>query len=117
MLKRERRWPLVFLLTVLAGCAAPPPPPPTSIAVVKPTDSAPFDRAFTWRPVEGATAYHVVVFNAAGERTFEVRDLTTAGVTVAKDVFLAPGRYSWLVRALKDGQPLLESAVTKFEIK
>ena len=78
---------------------------------------APFDRTFSWRPVDGATTYHLVVFNGAGERAFEVRDLKTAGVSVAASVFLAPGPYSWQVRAFKDGQQLLESAVTKFEIK
>lgn len=118
MVARRHRWWVAGLLAgVLAGCAAAPAPPPTAIEVVKPTPTAPFDRTFSWRPVDGATAYHVVVFNGAGERSFEVRDLTTAGVAVAKDVFLAPGPYSWQVRALKDGQQLLESAVTPFEIK
>jgi hypothetical protein len=115
MLMRRREWVMAVLLA-LAGCAAPPPAP-TSIEVVKPTATAPFDRTFSWRPVDGATTYHLVVFNAAGERAFEVRDLKTAGVSVAASVFLAPGPYSWQVRAFRDGQQLLESAVTKFEIK
>lgn len=118
MVERKRRWWVTGLLAaILAGCAAAPPPPPTSIEVVKPTSTAPFDRTFSWRPVTGATTYHVVVFNGAGERAFEVRDLKTAAVAVAKDVYLAPGPYSWQVRAFKDGQQLLESAVTPFEIK
>jgi hypothetical protein len=116
--QRGRRWWLAGVLaSVLAGCAAAPPPPPTSIEVVKPTASTPFDRTFSWRPVDGASTYHVVVYNGAGDRTFEVRDLKTAGVAVAKDVWLAPGPYSWQVRAFKDGQQLLESPLTKFEIK
>ena len=113
---RRRWWPLVFLLT-LDGCAAALPPAPPSIEVVKPTATVPFDRTFAWRPVDGASAYHLVVFNGAGERAFEVRDLKTAGVSVAASVFLAPGPYSWQVRAFKDGQQILESAVTKFEIE
>jgi hypothetical protein len=114
---RDRWWLAALVVTALGGCAAAPPPASTAIEVVKPTPTAPFDRTFSWRPVDGATAYHVVVFNGAGERTFEVRDLKTAGVAVAKDVWLAPGPYSWQVRAFKDGQQLLESAVTPFEIK
>ena len=118
MVERKHRGGVAGLLAgVLAGCAAAPPPPPTAIEVVKPTATAPFDRTFSWRPVDGATAYHVVVFDGAGDRAFEVRDLKTAAVAVAKSVFLAPGPYSWQVRAFKDGQQLLESAVTPFEIK
>jgi hypothetical protein len=109
-------WLGVLMVMGLAACGAAPPAP-TAIEVVKPTAAAPFDRTFSWRPVPGATAYHVVVFDGAGQRAFEVRDLKTAGVAVAKDVWLAPGPYSWQVRALKDGQQLLESVVTTFEIK
>ena len=90
---------------------------PQSIEVVKPTATVPFDRTFMWRPVNGATNYRVIVYNAAGERSFEVHDVRGTAVAVAKTVGLAPGEYSWQVIALKDGVDLTQSARTNFTIK
>jgi hypothetical protein len=90
---------------------------PQPIEVVKPTATLPFDRTFTWRPVDGATNYRVVVYNAAGERSFEVHDVRGTSVAVAKTVALIPGEYSWQVIAVKDGADLTQSTRTTFTIK
>jgi hypothetical protein len=92
-------------------------PTPQPIAVVKPTTAAPFDRTFSWRAVDDATNYRVIVFNAEGERSFEVRDIRGTAVALAESVNLAPGQYSWQVIALKDGVELTQSARTDFTIK
>jgi hypothetical protein len=102
------------------GCAfgsSSGPSEPQPIEVVKPTPTVPFDRTFTWRPVDGATNYRVIVYNAAGDRSFEVHDVRGTAVAVAKTVDLAPGEYSWQVIALKDGVDLTQSARTNFTIK
>lgn len=95
------------------GTAGPAPP----IVVVKPTPDVPFDRAFSWRPVEGATSYRVVVFNSAGERSFEVRDVRGTSVALAESVVLPSGSYSWQVLAFRDGNQVSESVVAPFTLK
>ncbi len=95
-----------------AAGGAPPP-----IVVVKPTPEAPFDRTFSWRPVDGATSYRVVVFNSLGERSFEMRDVRTTAIAIAESVGLPPGRYSWQVVAFREGNQISESVVTPFDLK
>jgi hypothetical protein len=116
------RLALPILALLLAACttkgtdsgAVTSPPP---VEVVKPTAETPFDRVFSWRPVGGATSYRVIVFNSAGERSFEVRDVRGTSVAVAQSVNLLPGRYSWQVQAFRNDQQMSESAVTPFDLK
>jgi 3-dehydroquinate dehydratase len=108
---------MVLSLIGVTACGADGPKAPTQIEVVKPTGTAAFDRTFSWRAVEGATSYRVVVFNSNNERTFEVHDVRGTSVAIAKSVVLIPGPYSWQVVAVRDGATMLESPVTTFEIK
>jgi hypothetical protein len=96
-----------------AGSASGPRP----VTVVKPTAETPFDRTFDWNPIDGATDYRVVVFTDDGERSFEVHDLRTTSVALAKTVTLPAGSYFWQVTALRDGQAVGESARIPFTIK
>lgn len=90
---------------------------PAPVELVKPTGAAPYDRTFAWKAVPGATSYRVVVFDSAGERSFEVRDVKGTSVAVAASVALPAAHYSWQVLAFKADQQISESAVTGFEIK
>jgi hypothetical protein len=90
---------------------------PAPVELVKPTETAPYDRTFAWKPVPGATTYRVIVFNSAGERSFEVRDVKSTSVAVAASVGLPAARYSWQVLAFKADQQISESPVTGFDIK
>jgi hypothetical protein len=106
----------LLLITACSG-GGTPGGKPAPVQLVKPTDTAPYDRTFSWKPVEGATSYRVVVFNSAGERSFEVRDVKGTSVAVAASVGLPSARYSWQVLAFKADQQISESAVTSFDIK
>jgi hypothetical protein len=86
------------------------------IEIVKPTAASPFDRTFSWRAVDGASSYSVAVFRGDGERSFEVRDVKGAGVTLSPTVKLAPGPYLWQVVAMRDGKTIAESPRTPFAI-
>ena len=90
---------------------------PLQITIVKPTATSPFDRTFDWNEVRGATSYRVAIFTSDGQRSFEVRDLTGTSVALSPAVKLAPGRYSWQVTALRDGQAIAESPLTAFDLK
>jgi uncharacterized protein (DUF2141 family) len=103
------------LAIVAAGCAATDDA--NTITITQPSAEAPFDRTFAWRPVPNVTSYSVVVFTAEGNRTFEVRDLTTAGVKLSEKVQLPPGKYSVQVTALRDGKTVTESPRQEFEIR
>jgi hypothetical protein len=109
----------MLLALVLARCAGGPPADatPPSIEIVKPLSDAAFDRTFAWRPFEKAAGYRVVVFNDAGERSFELRDLRGTSVALAASVVLPPGRYFWQVIALANGVELAQSARTPFTIR
>ena len=87
------------------------------VELVKPTPTVPFDRTFTWRPLDTATTYRVVVFNSAGERSFEVRDVKGTSVALSQSLALPPGEYAWQVVAFRNDQQLSESARTSFSIK
>jgi hypothetical protein len=86
------------------------------IEIVKPTADSPFDRTFSWRPVDGAASYSVAVFRGDGERSFEVRDVKGAGVALSPTVKLAPGPYFWQVIAVRNGETIAESPRTPFAI-
>jgi hypothetical protein len=86
------------------------------MVIVKPTAAGAFDRTFSWRPVDGASSYSVAVFRSDGERSFEVRDVKGAGVTLGPTVKLAPGPYLWQVVAIRDGKTIAESPRTPFAI-
>ena len=87
------------------------------VTLTQPAEGKPFERVFTWRPVKGATAYHLVVYNAEGARAFEVRDLTTAGVKMSDGLRMIPGRYSVEVTALREGAEIAKSEMTPFDMK
>jgi hypothetical protein len=106
-------WMVALLLVAACGQKADD----KVVTITRPSAEAPFDRMFTWRPVDGATQYHVVVYSPDGNRAFEVRDLTTAGVKLSDNLQFPPGKYSVQVTALRDGQTLAESARTEFEIR
>jgi len=110
---------IVIALLCLAACSrdSAPAGPPPPIEVVKPTAQATFDSVFAWKPVRGATTYRVLVFNSAGERKFEVHDVKSTSLQLAKNVGLPPDTYSWQVVALNADQELTKSAMTPFEIK
>ena len=110
------RCAFVLALVVLAACG-PKAADDKVVTITRPSAQSPFDRMFTWKPVNGATQYHVVVFTPEGNRAFEVRDLTTAGVKLSDGLQLPPGKYSVQVTALRDGQTLAESGRTEFEIR
>jgi|SRR5688572_16396895 hypothetical protein len=86
------------------------------MVIVKPTADIAFDRTFSWRAVDGASSYSVAVFRGDGERSFEVRDVKGAGVTLGPTVKLAPGPYLWQVVAIRDGKTIAESPRTPFAI-
>jgi hypothetical protein len=109
------RWAVLLVFVFVAACG--PQADDKVVTITKPSAEAPFDRTFTWKPVSGATQYHIVVFTPEGNRAFEVRDLTTAGVKLADSLQFPPGKYSVQVTALKDGQTLAESARTEFDIR
>ena len=110
------RW--AFVLAVAAAVACGPKADEAKVVTItKPSAEAPFDRTFTWTAVPAATEYHLVVFSPTGDRTFEVRDLKTAGVKLAESVQLPPGKYSVQVTALRDGQSVAESPRTAFDIR
>jgi len=94
----------------------PPPGAVAAIAVVKPTGATAFDRTFAWQRIDTATTYRVVVFTAAGDRVFELRDLKAPSVKVDESVKLAPGRYLWQVIGLRDGVQVAESPMTEFAV-
>ena len=77
----------------------------------------PFERVFTWKPVNGATSYNLVVYTSEGARAFEVRDLTTAGVKVSEGIPMIPGRYFVEVTALRDGAEIAKSEMAPFDMK
>ena len=110
-----RCWAIAAALTLVAACG--PKADDKVVTITRPSAEAPFDRMFTWRPVDGATQYHVVVYSPEGNRAFEVRDLTTAGVKLADNLQFPPGTYSVQVTALRDGQTVAESPRTTFEIR
>lgn len=109
----------MVLLVCLAGCSkdSAPAGPPPPVEVVKPTAQTAFDSVFAWKAVRGATSYRVLVFNSAGERKFEVHDVKSTSLQLAKNVGLPPDTYSWQVVALKADQELTKSAMTPFVIK
>jgi hypothetical protein len=112
------RWGIPgIVLAILAIAACGPKVDDKVVTITRPSAEAPFDRMFTWRPVDGATQYHVVVFTPEGNRAFEVRDLTTAGVKLSDNLQFPPGKYTVQVTALRDGQTLAESARTEFDIR
>lgn len=108
------RCALLVALVLAAACG--PKADDKVVTITRPSAEAPFDRTFTWRPVTGATQYHVVVYSPEGNRAFEVRDLKTAGVKLSDNVQLPPGKYSVQVTALRDSQALAESRRTEFDI-
>ena len=108
---------MLIVAAVLPAVFCGPKADENVVIITRPSADAPFDRTFTWKPVTGATQYHIVVYSPEGNRTFEVRDLTTAGVKLGEGVQLAPGKYSVQVTALRDGQTLAESPRTQFEIR
>jgi predicted small lipoprotein YifL len=111
---RLMRWAIAAVLLILTFTACGPKADDAKVvAITKPSAEAPFDRTFTWKPVNGATQYHIVVFT----RAFEVRDLTTAGVKLSDSVQLPPGTYSVQVTALRDGQTVAQSTRTAFDIR
>jgi hypothetical protein len=112
---RSMRCALIVALFLIAACG--PKVDDKVVTITRPSAEAPFDRMFTWKPVNGATQYHVVVFTPEGNRAFEVRDLTTAGVKLSDNLQFPPGKYSVQVTALRDGQTLAESGRTEFEIR
>lgn len=113
--------PLILVMSMLvAACSGGGPTAdgkPAAVEVVKPTAEVPYDRTFAWKPVPGATAYRVVVFDGAGKRSFEVRDVKGTSVAVAANVGLPAAPYSWQVLAFKADQQISESVITPFEIK
>src|ERR671913_40384 len=113
---RHMRWAAAIALTLLAACG-PKAADDSVVTITRPSAQAPFDRMFTWKPVDGATQYQVVVFTPEGNRAFEVRDLTTAGVKLSDNLQLPPGTYSVQVTALRDGQTVAQSTRTAFDIR
>ena len=115
------RFLLVTALLSLAACggrdAASGSGTPPPVEIVKPTAAAAFDRTFAWKPVQGATSYRVVVYNSAGERSFELRDVRGTSIAIAASVALPAAPYSWQVQAFKADEQISESAKTTFEIK
>ena len=89
----------------------------TTVAVIKPTTAAAFDRTFAWQRLDNATAYRVAVFTESGDRIFELRDLTVPSVTVDESVKLTPGRYFWQVTALRHDAAVAESTKTEFVVR
>jgi hypothetical protein len=108
---------LALAVAACGGSGDPANGKPAAVELVKPTGEAPYDRTFVWKAVPGATSYRVVVFNSAGERSFEVRDVKGTSVAVAASVGLPAAHYSWQVLAFKAEQQISESAVTGFDIK
>ena len=108
---------MLIVAAVLPAVHCGPKADEKIVTITRPSADAPFDRTFTWTAVPAATAYQIVVFSPEGNRAFEVRDLTTAGVKLADSVQLPPGKYSVQVTALRDGQTLAESARTTFDIR
>ena len=90
---------------------------PAPVELVKPTAEAAYDRTFAWKAVPGATNYRVIVFDSAGKRSFEVRDVKGTSVAVAASVGLPAAHYSWQVLAFKADQQISESPITGFDIK
>jgi hypothetical protein len=112
------RWGIPgIVLAILAVAACGPRADDKVVTITRPSAEVPFDRTFTWRAVNGATQYHVVVFTPEGNRAFEVRDLKTAGVKLSDNLQLPPGKYSVQVTALRDGQTLAESTRMQFDIR
>ena len=98
-----------------AACSGGSQASPT-VTITSPAAGVAFNRTFTWQPVPGATRYNVAVFASDGARSFEVRDLTTAGVKLSDGVTLAPGRYFVQVTARHDANVIAQSDRTDFEI-
>lgn len=107
----------ILAMAILAIAACGPKADDKVVTITRPSAEAPFDRMFTWKPVNGATQYQVVVYTFDGNRAFEVRDLTTAGVKLSDNLQFPPGKYTVQVTALRDGQTVAESPRTEFEIR
>lgn len=110
-----RCWAIAVVLTLVAACG--PKADDKVVTITRPSAEAPFDRMFTWRAVDAATEYHLVVYSPEGNRAFEVRDLKTAGVKLADNLQFPPGTYSVQVTALRNGQMIAESPRMAFEIR
>lgn len=105
----------VFMVTVAIACVGNDEPP--KVTLTRPAADAPFDGTFSWTKVPSATSYNVVVYSPAGARAFEVRDLTGTGVKLSAGVKLPAGRYTVQVTAMRDGQVMVESPRTEFDVK
>ena len=74
-------------------------------------------RQFRWESVTGADAYRVRVFSASGTVIWSSALIPTTAIDAPADLGLDAGAYFWDVSAHKGGEPVGQSALTRFEVR